>query len=164
MQPFFLSSPVRNYACYSIPIARTARNINDLTENVASGVKLFADDTSLFSVVQNENETALSLNNDLENLRIWEWQWKMKFNADKTEEVVFSCKRNKPAHPSLKLGSSDIIAKTEHKHLGVILDSKLDFQSHVIEAIVNPITTGGGTKCPRRRLFDAVLSVGEIQT
>ena len=110
--------------------------INDLTENVASGVKLFADDTSLFSVVQNENETALALNNDLENLRLWAWQWKMKFNADKTEEVVFSCKRNKPAHPSLKLGSSDIIAKTEHKHLGVILDSKLDFQSHVREGIV----------------------------
>ena len=30
---------------------------------------------------------------------------------------------------------------------------------------LNPITTeGGGTKCPRRRLFDAVLSVGEIQS
>ena len=29
----------------------------------------------------------------------------------------------------------------------------------------NPITTGGGgTKCPRRRLFDAVLSVREIQS
>ena len=110
--------------------------INDLTENVACGVKLFADDTSLFSVVRNENETAQALNSDLEKLRIWAWQWKMKFNADKTEEVVFSCKRNKPVHPTLKLGSSDISAKIEHKHLGMILDSKLDFQSHVREAIV----------------------------
>ena len=111
-------------------------HINDLTENVACGVKLFADDTSLFSVVRNENETALALNSDLEKLRIWAWQWKMKFNADKTEEVVFSCKRNKPVHPILKLGSSDISAKIEHKHLGMILDSKLEFQSHVGEAIV----------------------------
>ena len=110
--------------------------IDDLTENVAAGVKLFADDTSLFSVVENENETALKLNSDLEKLRTWAWQWKMKFNADKTEEVLFSCKRNKPAHPTLRLGSSDIIAKIEHKHLGMILDSKLDFQSHVNEAIV----------------------------
>ena len=34
--------------------------INDLTENVACGAKLFADDTSLLSVVRNENETALA--------------------------------------------------------------------------------------------------------
>ena len=57
--------------------------VNDLTENVACGVKLFADGTSLFSVVRNENETALALNSDLEKLRIWAWQWRMKFNADK---------------------------------------------------------------------------------
>ena len=29
---------------------------------------------------------------------------------------------------------------------------------------VNPITIGGGTKCPRRPLFDAVLSVRKIQS
>lgn len=34
--------------------------INDLTENVACGVKLFADDTPLSSVVRNRNETALA--------------------------------------------------------------------------------------------------------
>ena len=111
-------------------------SINDLTENVACGVELFADDTSLLSALRNENETALALNSDLEKLRIWAWQWKLKFNADKTEEVVFSCKRNKPVHPTLKLGSSDISAKIEHKHLGMILDSKLDFQSHVREVVV----------------------------
>ena len=66
-------------------------------------LKLFADDTSLFSVAQNENETALALNSDLEKLRIWAWQWKIKFKADKTEEVVFSCKRNKPVHQPLSL-------------------------------------------------------------
>ena len=110
--------------------------INDLTENIATGMKLFADDTSLFSVVETENETAQALNSDLEKNRTWAWQWKMKFNADKTEEVLFSCKRNKPTHPTLKLGSSDIIAKIEHKHLGMILDSKLNFQSHIREVIV----------------------------
>ena len=44
--------------------------INDLTANVASGVKLFGDDASLFSVDQHENETELALNIDLEKLRI----------------------------------------------------------------------------------------------
>ena len=30
----------------------------------------------------------------------------------------------------------EIVAKTEHKHLGMILDSKLSFQSHVRDAII----------------------------
>ena len=53
----------------------------------------------------------------------------MQFNADKTEEVVFSCQRNKPIHAGLKLGEEVIASKLEHKHLGVILDSKLNFKS-----------------------------------
>ena len=60
----------------------------------------------------------------------------MQFNADKTEEVIFSCKRNKPIHPGLKLGDEVIGSKLEHKHLGVILDSKLNFKSHIREAIL----------------------------
>ena len=59
----------------------------------------------------------------------------MKFNADKTEEVIFSSKRLKPAYPPLFLGGNEVTVKAEHKHLGMILDSKLDFQSHTKEAI-----------------------------
>ena len=59
----------------------------------------------------------------------------MQFNADKTEEVIFSCKRNKPSHPGLKLGEEVFASKLEHKHLGFILDSKLNFKSHIREAI-----------------------------
>ena len=40
--------------------------INDITHNVKCGIKLFADDTSLFTTVQNENVVALDLNRDLE--------------------------------------------------------------------------------------------------
>ena len=84
--------------------------INDLTENIASGITLFADDASLFSVVETENEIAQALNINLEKIRTWACQLKMKFYADKTEEVLFTCKRNKPTHPTLKLGGSIIIA------------------------------------------------------
>ena len=72
--------------------------INDLADNVHSDIKLFADDTLLFSVVKGKRETAEDLNRDLERVTLWAWQWKMQFNADKTEEVIFSTKRNKPDH------------------------------------------------------------------
>ena len=110
--------------------------INDLPENVSCSVKLFADDTSLFSVVKNEHDTGLDMNYDLEKIRMWAWQWKMLFNADKTEEVIFSWKRTKPHHPILKLGNEEVKTSLEHKHLGVILDHKLDFQSHIREVIL----------------------------
>ena len=60
----------------------------------------------------------------------------MLFNADKTEEVIFSWKRTKPHHPILKLGNEEVKTSLEHKHLGMILDHKLDFQSHIREVIL----------------------------
>ena len=100
------------------------------------GVKLFADDTSLFSIVKNKLSTGFGLNNDLDKIRMWAWQWKMQFNADKTEEVLFSWTKSRPLHPVLKLGNYEIKTSLEHKHLGITLDQKLDFQSHIREAIL----------------------------
>ena len=46
--------------------------INDLVENINSDVKLFAHDTSLFSVVENVTRSADELNRDLERVRLWD--------------------------------------------------------------------------------------------
>ena len=35
----------------------------------------------------------------------------------------------------MSFGNDDVVRKSEHKHLGMILDSKLDFQSHIKGAI-----------------------------
>ena len=40
-------------------------SINDLPSEIKSYVKLFADDTSLFVIVKDKNESASILNNDL---------------------------------------------------------------------------------------------------
>ena len=42
--------------------------INDLPNELKSNVKLFADDTSLFTVVKDKNESANILNNDLQSI------------------------------------------------------------------------------------------------
>ena len=84
--------------------------------------------------MKGERETAEDLNRDLERVALRAWQWKMQFNADKTEEVIFSKTRNKPDHPILMLGSDEVSRKNEHKHLGIILHYKLNFQRHIKEA------------------------------
>ena len=43
--------------------------INDLSENLASNSKLFADDISLFSVVKNADASNVDMNNDLKKDR-----------------------------------------------------------------------------------------------
>ena len=48
--------------------------INDLTDGLTSNSKLFADDTSLFSDVQNINSTANDLNRDLMKVSDWAFQ------------------------------------------------------------------------------------------
>ena len=44
-------------------------NINDLSNNLATNIKLFADDTTHFSVVHNVNTYTNNLNNDLNRIR-----------------------------------------------------------------------------------------------
>ena len=76
--------------------------INDLTENLKCNVKLFADDTSLFTVVQNPITAANDMNHDLEATKQWAHHWRMTFNPDPQKqavEIIFSRKRNKIDHP-----------------------------------------------------------------
>ena len=69
--------------------------INDLSDNLESNVKLFADDTSMFSVVRDPINTSQELNNDLHKVSLWAYKWKMSFNPDpskQAQEVIFSPK------------------------------------------------------------------------
>ena len=104
--------------------------INDLTENLKCNVKLFADDTSLFNVVQNPNAAANDMNHDLEAKKQWAHHWRMSFNPDpqrQAVEIIFSRKRNKIDHPVILFNGTPVKKVDEHKHLGLFLDSKLSF-------------------------------------
>ena len=53
--------------------------INDLATGCSTNAKLFADDTSLFSVTYDINTSANELNNELAKINNWAFQWKIKF-------------------------------------------------------------------------------------
>ena len=61
--------------------------INDLPNGLKSNVKLFANDTSLFSVIYNITESANVLNSDLSKTDEWALQWKMSFYSDPTKQA-----------------------------------------------------------------------------
>ena len=73
--------------------------INDLFDNLSSNVKVFTDDTYLFSVIRDINVSARKLNENLKKICEWAFQWKMMFNPDpnkQAQEVIFSQKIKKP--------------------------------------------------------------------
>ena len=51
--------------------------INDLPDGLESSVKLFADNTSLFSTVYDPNMSADQLDKDLKKISGWAYKWKM---------------------------------------------------------------------------------------
>jgi len=102
--------------------------INDLEKQIISKIKFFADDTMIFSVVHDPRRTAYELNKDLLTISTWAHQWKLSFNPDinkQAVEVLFSHKIKKSVHPPIFFNDAEVIRVNEHKHLGLILDSKL---------------------------------------
>ena len=112
--------------------------INDLPNGLKSNAKLFADDTSLFTIVKDRNVSANILNNDLQLISQWACKWKMLFNPDRkkpAQEVLFSRKNQIQNHPTISLNNVQVERTTYQKHLGVIHDEKLNFKEHVDSTI-----------------------------
>ena len=96
-------------------------------------MRLFADDSSLYTCVKGVNVTHDKLLKDLETVTRWAYQWKMVFNPDINKqaiEVIFSCKNKKPDHPELQFNGIPVAREPSTKHLGVYLGSRLDFSKH----------------------------------
>ena len=111
--------------------------INDIVHGIDAQIKLFADDTSLYLVVDDPIETVETLNGDLDKINIWSEKWLVKFNPQKTETMVLSKKNNKPNHPPpLKINNSELQKVDNHKHLGVIFSNNGFWHDHV-DYIVN---------------------------
>ena len=93
-------------------------------------MRLFADDSSICSIVKNVNIAQQILSNNLITITNWAYQWKIKFNADITMQavkVIFSTKYNKDNHPNLTFNDISVAQQDVTGHLGVILDEKLTF-------------------------------------
>ena len=110
--------------------------INNLSKTLSSITKLFADDTSILSVVHDVDLSAKQLNDDLNKSSEWAFQWIMVFNPDLSEqaqESFFSHKSHKISHPKVNFDNSPVVQNTYQKHLGLYLNEKLYFSHHIKE-------------------------------
>ena len=85
--------------------------INDLLDDLSPNCKLFADDTSLFSVVHDVFISSSELSSDLAKISEWAFKWKMIFNPDPSksaQEVNFSRKLKTVPHPSVTFNNNPL--------------------------------------------------------
>ena len=100
--------------------------INDLPSKVNSEVRLFADDTVIYTTTDKKDQ----LQKDLKTLEEWELHWDMEFNPSKCEHITFGRKRSNRLNNSYTLHNVSIPRVQEIKYLGVKLEHTLRWNSN----------------------------------
>ena len=108
--------------------------VNDLPTNMASNVRIYADDTSLFIDYKKADEGKNILQGDIQKIENWADKWLMEFNPGKTESLVFTRKRVKKA-PTMKMRGNKIKEVHTHKHLGLNLQQNGKWTTHIAEIV-----------------------------
>ena len=105
--------------------------INDIVNDIASQIRLFADDTSIYIIVDNPVASAAAINSDLQLINAWSKSWLVDFNPTKTESLIISRKNIKPYHPDVSM--NDVVIKNVeiHKHLGLTFSNDGKWNSHI---------------------------------
>ena len=107
--------------------------INDLPEVIHSLCQLYADDTKVYSKVDNE-EMKEKLQRDLDNLVMWANKWQLRFNEDKCHILHMGHSNHNYSYYMNKSDSSEKVelADSEYeKDLGVLVDCELSFSKHI---------------------------------
>ena len=103
--------------------------INDIGENITSNLRLFADDSLLYCVVEIPQD-CLSLQEDLDKLTQWSYKWQMNFNVSKCKSLSITRKRNPILH-QYSMNGQQVEAVSRHPYLGVEVTRNLNWSHHI---------------------------------
>ena len=104
--------------------------INDMVKYIGCSIRLFADDTRLFIVVDGPSLSQL-LNTSLQTISDWATAWLVTFNPLKTLAMIISRKHNLVVHPPLFMNGTMIKNTSSHKHLGLTFSHSGTLDEHV---------------------------------
>ena len=105
--------------------------INDIVVDIYSSIRLFADDSSLYIIVNDPIQATEHLNLDLVKIHCWAGKWLVTFNPEKSESILLSRKYNKQYHPPVLLNKTLIAEVNSHKHLGIIFLNDCTWHEHL---------------------------------
>ena len=103
--------------------------INDLPLEINSGCLMYADDVKLYRKIKTQDDCFL-LQDDLTRLALWSEKWGLKLNPIKCKSFTMTLRRA-PVRTHYTIHDAELEHVPEMRDLGVILDTKLTFATHV---------------------------------
>lgn len=102
----------------------------DIPVTSNSFIGTFADDTAIMTTDVSQPEAVKKLQRALDKIYKWTTDWKIKLNESKSNHVTFALRQNN-SNLSVSLNRILIPQAESARHLGLNLDSKLNWKHHV---------------------------------
>ena len=122
--------------------------INDISSDIESEIRLFADDCVCYREIKDEEDT-MKLQSDIDRLGSWARKWGMRFQPVKCNMMQLTRKRIKKIQTSYTLERTD---------LGVTITSNLRWNTHISNVCTKANRTLGFL---RRNLYSCQQEVKE---
>jgi len=103
--------------------------INDITGNIQSNIRLFADDCTVYRTIRFQDDSC-KLQNDISSLLKWAETWQMRFNSKKCH-ILSICRQRNKSSPVYYLGTDLLSTVSSHTYLGITVSSDLKWHEHI---------------------------------
>lgn len=110
--------------------------INDLPRVCPEvNIQMYTDDTVLYIHGPSKTAVATKLTNAMVKISEWLNQCSLQLNVSKTVGMFFTKTTNSTANPDIVISGEKLQIVTEFKYLGILIDSKLNFNSHITKTV-----------------------------
>ena len=103
--------------------------INDITNQIQSNIRLFADDSSVYMEIRSPVDHHI-LQTDIQKLTDWSNKWQMNFNTSKCHLLIITHKP-KPSELTYTISNQPISRVKYHPYLDLTIDAKLSWTKHI---------------------------------
>ena len=104
--------------------------INDISADIESEIRLFADDCVCYREIKNEEDT-LKLQRDIDRLGSWARKWGMRFQPAKCNMMQLTNKRSSKIQANYTLEGTVLENVESIKYLGVTITNDLKWNTHI---------------------------------
>ena len=104
--------------------------INDISADIESEIRLFADDCVFYREIKNEEDT-LKLQRDIDRLGSWARKWGMRFQPVKCNMMQLTNKRSSKIQANYTLEGTVLENVEGIKYLGVTITNNLKWNTHI---------------------------------
>ena len=132
-------------------------HINDITTDIESEIRLFADDCVCYREIKDKEDT-LKLQRDIDRLGNWARKWGMRFRPVKCNIMQLTRKHLNKIQASYTLEGKVLKNVDNIKHLGVTITNDLKWNTHISNIFTKANRTLGFL---RRTLFPCPQNVKE---